>query len=226
MKQELLHTRKIPTLIADSSRLNVELLSAALGRCQNYFEVVAHALNSADAQRLLIEFVPAIALISAELQDGPTAGFQVLQHIRANHPRSSAVALLNDSRRELVLEAFRCGARGVVSREQPFRVIAKCLRKVHQGEFWASNDQIGFVLGLLHQESQAPPAPSGITEQLTPREREVAALVAEGMINAQIAARLGISENTIRNYVMRIYDKLGVSNRVQLARRCAAGNGG
>jgi len=214
------HTVRVPTFLADRNYLNVELLSGALRRCQNYFELVGHSLTSQDAIRKLDEFEPALALISIELRDSDTAGYRVLRHLREKHPRTAAVALLNESERDLVLEAFRCGARGVVSREQPFRLLAKCLRRVHEGAFWASEDQIGFVINGLSDEKKLPNKPQQTLDQLTSREREVALLVAEGMQNAQIAAKLGISEHTIRNYVMRIYEKLGVTNRVQLTRFC------
>ncbi|HME11386.1 MAG TPA: response regulator transcription factor [Candidatus Acidoferrum sp.] len=212
---------QIPTLLVERDLLGVEMLSGALKRCQNYFEVVGHSLSSADTVRKLQQFKPALALVSVDLKDGATAGYQVLAHIREHEGQTSAVALLNDSRREHVLEAFRSGARGVVSRDQPFRLLAKCLRKVHEGEIWASNDQIGFVFEALNKESKMlPKNPEGMA-QLTPREKDVVGRVVKGMRNAEIGEDLGVSEHTIRNYIMKIYDKLGVSNRVQLTRQCA-----
>ena len=210
----------VRTFIADCSHLQAELLSGALRRCQNYFELVGHALNSQEATSKLDRLQPSLALISIALLDGPSAGYKVLEHIQQKQPATAAVALLNESQRDLVLQAFRYGARGVVSREQPFRVLAKCLRRVQEGSVWASEDQIEFVLDLLKEEKKAPAKENRTLEKLTEREREVAILVAEGMQNAQIGASLGISEHTIRNYVMRIYEKLGVSNRVQLTRYC------
>lgn len=213
------------TFLADSSYLHVELLTGALKRCQNYFDLVGHAFSSHDAISKLEHLKPDIALISIELFDGPTAGYKVLQYLRENHSGTAAVALLRESERNLVLQSFRCGARGVVSREQPFRLLAKCLRRVHEGAIWASEDQVGFVIDMLKEERSAPARQPRTLDQLTNREREVAILVAEGMQNAQIGASLGISEHTIRNYVMRIYEKLGVTNRVQLTRCCVPAMG-
>jgi len=212
----------VRTFLADSSYLSAELLSGALRRCQNYFDLVGYALNSQDAFRKLDQLKPSIALVSIELLDGPTAGYKVLQCLREKHSQTAVVALLKESERDLVLQSFRFGARGVVSREQPFRLLAKCLRRVHEGSIWASEDQVGFVLDLLKEEKKAPASQHHTLDQLTDREREVAILVADGMQNAQIGASLGISEHTIRNYVMRIYEKLGVSNRVQLTRYCVS----
>jgi len=196
-------------------------MSGALRRCQALFEIIAYAVTSTEAIRKLSERRPRLALVSVGLRDGETAGYQVLSHIRELHSEIGAVALLDDSSREHVLEAFRCGARGVVSREQPFRMLAKSLRKVYEGEIWASNDQIGFVFDTLNREPKTivPMAPR--VDQLTPREKEVVFHVVDGMSNAEIGTKLGLSEHTVRNYVMKIYDKMGVSNRVQLTRQFA-----
>ena len=175
---------QIPTLLVDRDLLGVELLSGALKRCQNCFEVVGYAVNAADSVRKLQQFKPELALVSVELKGGATAGYELLAHIREHEVNTLAVALLEDSRRENVLEAFRNGARGVVSRDQPFRLLAKCLRKVHEGEIWASNVQIGFVFEALNREAKATPRnPAGLA-QLTPRERDVVGRVVKGLRNS------------------------------------------
>jgi len=210
-------------LIAEGSFLGADLLSSALKRCQNYFDVVAQVTSFADAVKKTDDLKPYVALISTDLQDASTTGYKLISHIKEHSPQTVTVALLKDSRLEHVLEAFRCGARGVISRDQPFRLLAKCIRKVHEGEIWASSDQIGFVFESLKKSSQvfAGPTSQGALSELTPRQRDVTALVIEGLRNAEIAARLSVSEHTVRNYIMRIYDKLGVSNRVQLTLQCA-----
>ena len=101
-------------------------------------------------------------------------------------------------------------------------MLAKCIRKVHEGGIWASSDQIGLVFESLKRspEQFSPRKSSAVLAELTPREREVVSLVIEGFRNAEIGARLNVSEHTVRNYIMKIYDKTGVSNRVQLTRQC------
>jgi DNA-binding NarL/FixJ family response regulator len=217
-------TSQIPTVLAEKNLLGAELLSSALKRCQNYFEVVGQALASGEAVRYIDQLQPEIALVSIDLSDGETAGYRVLKHIREHHPSISAVALLDGDTREAVLAAFQSGARGVVSRSQNFRLIAKCLRKVHEGQIWASSDQIVFLFEALHrgEESRLVRNAPETLHQLTPRELDVARQVAEGMRNSEIGEKLGVSEHTVRNYIMRIYDKLGVSNRVQLTRQCSS----
>src|SRR5260370_25349628 len=179
-------------------------------------------MNSVASIRKIDEIKPRLALISVDLQDGETAGYKILRHLRLKHPKTQAVALVKDCQHDHVLEALRNGAHGVVSREQPFRVLAKCLRSVHQGEIWATSDQIRLVFESLKTTVAPQPKHSANLDQLTPREKQVAAYVAEGMRNAEIALSLGVTENTVRNYVMKVYEKLGVSNRVQLSRCCSA----
>jgi len=212
----------VSILIVEGNFLGAELLSSALKRCQNNFDVVGQATSFADATRKLQELRPRVTVTGMRLQEGQTSGYKLISHIREHWPRTLTVALLNDSRQEDVLEAFRCGARGVISRDQPFRVLAKCIRKVHEGEIWASSDQIGLVFESLKKSSDifSGRVPQGALADLTPRERDVAALVIEGLRNAEIGAKLSVSEHTVRNYIMKIYDKLGVANRVQLTRQC------
>ena len=213
----------VSILIVEESFLGAELLASAVKRCQNYFDVVAQVTSLAEGTEALAERKPQVALVSVSLRDGQTSGYKLISHAHEHFPRTSIVALLHDSRQEHVLEAFRCGARGVISRDQAFRVLVKCIRKVQEGEIWASPDQIGLVFECLKRNSDLAPAyppPKALTD-LTPREREVAVLVMEGYRNAEIGVRLNVSEHTVRNYIMRIYDKLGVSNRVQLTRQCA-----
>jgi DNA-binding NarL/FixJ family response regulator len=211
----------VSIVVVESNSLGAELLSSALKRCQNQFDVVGQATTFAQAVMQIEGSRPRIALASVNLQDGEASGCKLISHIREHCPRTFAVALLIDTQRSQVLEAFRSGARGVISRDQPFRVLAKCIRKVHEGEIWASPDQIGFVFESLKKNpDKFSRKLNGGLAELTPREKDVVSLVIEGFRNAEIGARLAVSEHTVRNYIMKIYDKLGVSNRVQLTRHC------
>jgi len=214
--------RKSPVsvLVVEADCLTAELLSVALKRCQNLFDIVGRTVSFGDTLKAVDEMGPRVALISADLREGQGAGFRLMSQIRERFPKTAIVALLKDPRQEQVLAAFRAGARGVISRDQPFRVLARCIRRVDEGEIWASPDQIGLVFDTLNQASVLllPHESQSVFAELTPREREVAAPVMDGLRNSEIGVRLGVSEHTVRNYLMKIYDKLGVSNRVQLTR--------
>ena len=133
-----------------------------------------------------------------------------------SHPNIRAVMFLNSSKPEWVTEAFRSGALGVITRQDSIETLIKCLRRVHQGQIWANSEQTTLVIEAL-RASHSPLAISAQSvEHLSQREIEVIGCLAQGLTNNQIAGNLGISEHTVKNYLFRIYDKLGVSNRVEL----------
>jgi DNA-binding NarL/FixJ family response regulator len=115
-----------------------------------------------------------------------------------------------------VVEAFREGARGVFSRNHSLKALSKCIRTVHQGQYWASNEDIGHIMGALTRYKPLRLNNAEGMPLLTRREEDVVRLVADGLKNAEVAQRLNLGEHTIRNYLYRIFDKLGVSSRVEL----------
>jgi DNA-binding NarL/FixJ family response regulator len=123
---------------------------------------------------------------------------------------------LDSSERTTVIEAFRSGARGVFFRSESLKALAKCILCIHNGQVWASSGELHYLL-----EAIAEPVPmrfTGITGKslLSARELDVVRCVAEGMSNREIALRLTLREHTVKNYLFRIFDKLGVSSRVEV----------
>jgi DNA-binding NarL/FixJ family response regulator len=209
-------TGKISILIAEANPMGGQLIAGALRRCRQYFDIVASCSNSSEGIQKLRELVPEIALISVEMRDGPLMGFRVLQELHASQARTAAIMLTDFSEPNLIVDAFREGARGIFCRDRSFRTLSKCIRTVHSGQIWASNEELEFVLDALSQVRRLfLTAPSG-AKVLTPREEEVVRLVADGMKNLEISHKLNVSEHTIRNYLFQIFEKLGVSSRVEL----------
>ncbi len=203
----------IRLLVADQTRIHTQLLADALRR-DGALEVISsdsdELLERADVQNI------DVLLLSSDLNDQASLGFDVLRKVRASHPDIRAVMFLNSSKPESVTEAFRSGARGVITRQDSIETLIKCLRRVHQGQVWANSQQMSLVIEAL-RGSHSPLAISAQSlEHLSKREIEVIGCVAQGLTNNQIAGNLGISEHTVKNYLFRIYDKLGVSNRVEL----------
>ena len=118
--------------------------------------------------------------------------------------------------RDLVVDAFPGGARGVFCRGYAFNTLPKCIRRVHEGQIWVSNIELEFLLELVITLRPLKIQQAGGMARLTPRERDVVRLVAEGMRNQEIALQLNLTEHTVRNYMLRIFDKLGISSRVEL----------
>ena len=156
-----------------------------------------------------------VALISEELQVGQQAGIKVFQKLR-NFRRASSIMLLHCSKPSCVIKAFRGGARGIFYRTPSLKALSKCIETVHKGQIWASNEDLEHLINALtHIEPLHFNNFEG-TPLLTRREEDVVRLVADGMKNRETAEKLKVSEHSIRNYLYRIFDKLGVSSRVEL----------
>jgi DNA-binding NarL/FixJ family response regulator len=156
-----------------------------------------------------------VLLLSSELNK-PAGGFEVLREVHALHPNVRSVMLLDSSKPESILQAFRAGARGVLSRQDSIETLSKCLQRVHQGQIWANSQQMAVVVEALAASYNPCATNAQGIEQLSKREMEVVSCVAQGLTNREIAKRLGLSEHTVKNYLFRVYDKLGVSTRVEL----------
>ena len=208
----------ISVLIADADRMSAHLIADGLMRGRHGIAVVAVSNSSAETIRELEKSQPDIALINAHLNDGRRRGYHVLQYLQMLSPKTTAIMLIPDSERDLVVDAFRGGAKGVFCRLQPIKLLSKCIRTVHEGQIWADTRNLAFILEFL---TQLKPLrlikPGGGMTRLTPREAEVVHLLADGLSTRDISQKLALTEHTIRNYLSAIYDKLGVSSRVELA---------
>jgi DNA-binding NarL/FixJ family response regulator len=216
----------IRVAVADATLMNSQLTVGALKRCHSNFDVQALTSNSLVAFSELQEYGPDVAVISARLEDGPLTGFKILQQLRASESKISTVMLLDSTERDLVIDAFRGGARGVFCRGYAFNTLPKCIRRVHEGQIWVSNVELEFLLELVITLRPLKIQHTGGMARLTPREREVVRLVAEGMRNQEIALQLHLTEHTVRNYMLRIFDKLGISSRVELVLYAFSGTEG
>jgi DNA-binding NarL/FixJ family response regulator len=207
--------KTISVMVADENRMACQLLASSLERRRD-FSVVGAAVSLAEACEAVKRAGPQVAIVSANLKDGPLSGFELLRNIRQTHPDTRVILLLDSSERNIVVDAFRAGARGVFCRSHSFKLLCKCIACVHEGQIWADSSQMQFVV-----ESLAPQAPAEVVNAkgeslLTKREKEVVACVADGLSNREIAKQLKLSEHTVKNYLFRICDKVGTSGRVEL----------
>lgn len=209
-------SQDISVLIADDTLMGCQLLKKALTHSRFRFDVVACATNRSEIIRCMAARSIAVALVSESLQDGPFMGFQVLNELRASFPETRAIILLKSAPDDLVVDAFRAGAKGVFCKAEPIQALCKCILAVHNGQIWANSRQLHFILEALVSATPLRVMNSQGRHLLAKRENEVANLVAEGLTNREVAQKLGLSEHTISNYLFRIYEKLGISSRVEL----------
>ena len=160
-------------------------------------------------------FVPHVTLISAELEHQPRAGLQLLKDLRMAVPSTRAVMLLDGDDRDLVVEAFRSGARGVFCRQDSVELLVRCVRRVNAGQFWVNRRQLEYLLEALAQVWTDPLLDAHGRPLLSKREQQILHWLTQGYTNTQISSELNISRNTVKNYLFRIYEKLGVSSRVE-----------
>jgi len=129
------------------------------------------------------------------------------------------VVVTHEPNEELTLELFRRGAHGIVSREVEPETLVECLRKVSQGEPWLDRQGVSWVLSAYRTQGTRP-AGSRPKVQLTPKESLIVSCVTQGMKNKEIALRVGTTEQVVKNYLRKVYDKLGVADRLELALYC------
>ncbi len=208
---------RIRVLIALDSRMDCQLLQDALRRFRQQFEIVACAVSKTDILHCFSRGNVDVALIDADLEDGRMAGLEILPHLYASYQRTPVVVLFDAWQDDLILHAFRAGAKGVFCRsEDKLDMLRRCINSVHAGQVWASSEQMQLLLTGLRSAAPIRAASLPGMNLLAARETEVANLVAEGFPNQEIALKLGISVHTVSNYLFRIYNKLGVSGRVEL----------
>jgi DNA-binding NarL/FixJ family response regulator len=165
-----------------------------------------------------------VLLISSNLE-GEAAGLMLAREASALHARLKVVMLLERSERESVVEAFRAGCKGVFCHAQSVKELTKCLACIHRGQIWASSQELNFVLEALREPRPLRVINADGLVPLTEREMAVVRCVAEGLTNKDVAAELGLSTHTVKNYLFRIFDKLGVSSRIELIRYAMSRSG-
>ena len=205
---------RIRVLAADATSMSTQLLVEALAR-DSQLQMIESPSNGAAILSLVKRDHPDIAVISAKLGDPAGAGFDLVREIRTQSPATRVIVLLDTSERFSVIEAFRAGAQGVFCRTEPFRLLSKSIQCVHQGQVWASSTEFQFVLDALAKPPMADFHANG-GSLLFAREIDVVRCVAEGLTNREVAERLKLTEHTVKNYLFRIFDKLGVSSRVEV----------
>jgi DNA-binding NarL/FixJ family response regulator len=209
--------KRVRLIIADAHPMGCELLETSFQRFPQQFAIAACEVSSAGVIRLASRGDADVALINADLQDGRLMGLEALRILHLSHPEIRSVIIFDAWRDELIMHAFRAGAKGVFSRAESFERLCKCIQSVHNGQVWADSRQL-----LLLLEAFTSTAPIRVTDAkgmvlLTKRESQVVHWISEGLPNREISLKLGISEHTVSNYLFRIFNKLGVSNRLELA---------
>src|SRR5215831_7932340 len=178
--------------------------------------VVGQAETLQQAVTAAKKFSAEILIFEAALAERPA---DAVQDILKQAAGLRVVAVTEMPDQELTLELLRRGAHAVVSREVDSELFVECLRKVAAGEAWVEPHAMKWVLDAYRTQGTRPQT-SRTKVQLTPKEALIVSCVTQGMKNKEIAQRVGTTEQVVKNYLRKVYDKLGVADRLELALYC------
>src|SRR5207302_8381408 len=178
--------------------------------------VVGQAETLGQTQSAVTKFSADILILESALTPNPV---EAIIELMRQYPQSKMVVVTPGPDEQLTLELFRRGVHGVISREVEPEVMVDCLRKVVAGESWLDPQGIRWVMEAYRSQNSRP-AGARSKVQLTPKETLIVSCVTQGMKNKEIALRVGTTEQVVKNYLRKVYDKLGVADRLELALYC------
>jgi DNA-binding NarL/FixJ family response regulator len=205
----------IKILIADSQaiyRVGIRKIFAL----EDDLRVVAQAESLGQALAATTRFEPDVVLMESALSPNPTGA---VAEVLKRAPNAKMIIIGSESAEEDTIEYLRRGVRGIIQRSVAPELLIKCVRKVAEGETWLDNQGVNWVIEAYRNQSTnaASAKPKG---RLTDKELLIVACVTQGMKNKEIAREVGTTEQVVKNYLRKVYDKLGVSDRLELALYC------
>lgn len=203
----------IRVLVADDHTIFREGLCRLL-EAEDDITVIGQACNGQECLGLVAKLKPDVLLLDLKMPDQD--GLAVLSELGGDKSSVKTIVLTASEDEQDYVETVRRGARGIVLKQAASERLLEGIRKVHRGEIWIDQRVAAEVMKAITRPSPLAAAP-GEKSLLTPREGEIVSLVTQGYRNKEIAVKLSISEQTVKNHLQNIYDKLGVSDRLELA---------
>ncbi len=187
----------------------------SLLQAESDLRVVGEAGDGGEAVKLVRELKPDILFL--EFTGQQVSGPEVLQKIANSHATLRTIVLTDGAKRQEIVEALQLGARGVVPNDASTETIIKSIRVVMAGEYWITREQVSDLMAVLRgRQADSDGRLTHINRRLTPRESEIVSAIVAGGANKDIAQRFSLSKDTVKHHLTNIFDKLGVSNRLEL----------
>jgi DNA-binding NarL/FixJ family response regulator len=212
---------KIRIVVADDHPIFRDGLCRLLG-LEDDFEVVGLAHDGRQVLDLLEQQEPDILLLDLKMPN--LDGLATLQKLQAAKRKTKVIVLTASDDKNEFVQAMKLGTSGIVLKQTATELLIKSIRKVHEGEIWLDSHTTAAVMRQFASADEpglSSSSSSGPRERerppLSQREREIVALVAQGFKNKEMAEKMFISEQTVKNHLHNIFDKLGVSDRLELA---------
>lgn len=212
-------TMPIRVLLADGHPIVLEGLRVVLAQHAN-IQIVGEATDGMEAIEKTVSLDPDVVIMDLRMPrvDGLTA----LRSIHTRAPRSKVILFSSGDNKDGFVEAMKLGCSGILSKESPISLIERSITKVYAGEIWLDSNTTAAVIRQFASPGDFPAPPSNgkatrERAQLSQREREIIILIAQGYKNKEIAEKMFITEQTVKNHLHNVFDKLGVSDRLELA---------
>jgi len=218
-------SNRVSVLVAGNSRIQTQLLSDALQR-DPALDVVSWDWQPTSLIPTVLSHRIDVLAISFTFNGRSAEGLDVVRELRAVRPETKSVVLLEAQQDDAVIGAFRAGAKGIFGRESSVDLFCKCMHSVHNGDIWIDGRGMALVVEALAAAPRVQAVNADGLNLLSKREQEVVQCLVQGMTNREIADRIGLSQHTVKNYLFRIFDKLGVSSRVELLFMALSQNNG
>ena len=178
--------------------------------------VVAQADSLPNLHGAIDRYPSDVVLLEGALLGGSTSAVSEL--LRAAPDAKLIVQAISVDESQTV-ELYRKGVRGIISRSISPDLLVRCVRRIAAGETWIDNQSVNWVIEAYRAQAAALVSPKS-QPRLSPKEMSIIACITQGKRNKEIASQLGTTEQVIKNYLRKIYDKLGVSDRLELALYC------
>jgi DNA-binding NarL/FixJ family response regulator len=180
------------------------------------FIVVGEAADGGEAIKLVKQMGPEVLLLDLAMPRVP--GLEALSELSKAKTPVRTILLTAQIERAQIVEALQLGARGIVLKESATELLMEAIRVVMSGQYWVGRESVSDLVATLRElMPRGGEEPSARRFGLTPREMEVISAIVAGYTNKDIAQRFAISEQTVKHHLTNIFDKVGVSNRLELA---------
>jgi two-component system, NarL family, nitrate/nitrite response regulator NarL len=211
-------SKPIQIVIADDHPIFRDGLKQLLSR-EKDFHVIGEVGHGDDVLPAIEKHHPDILLLDLKMPG--THGLAVLQRMQAANAATKVIVLTGSEDKNDFVQAMKLGTCGIVLKQSPTDLLFKSIRKVHAGEIWLDSSTTAAVMRQFSSAGDSSSASAnGRSRERSPlsqREREIVGLVAQGFKNKEMAEKMFISEQTVKNHLHNIFDKLGVSDRLELA---------
>ena len=212
---DIRRSQPVRILIADDHPIFRDGLKRLL-ESEGEFKVIGEACDGVEAVTMARQLIPEVMLL--DLAMPRRQGLDTLRELSSDARSVRVILLTAAAEKEQIVEALQLGARGVVLKDSATQILLKSIRAVMNGEYWVGRESVSNLVQYLRTlVTPAPAFPQRNKYRLTPRELEIIAAVVAGFANKEIAQYFKISEDTVKHHLSNIFDKVGVSSRLELA---------